>query len=138
MTIEDYASAVLLWTRTEGVRLRDADSRAGIEKYLARNPGLSFIAESDGMLVGTIMSGHDGRRGYIQHLSILDTYRRRGIGSRLVALCLEALKKEGIFKSHLMILADNDSAKLFWSRLGWIGRRDIDLYSFINNESANT
>lgn len=138
MTTNDYASTVQLWTRTEGVRLRDADSREGIEKYLARNPGLSFVAESDDMLVGTIMSGHDGRRGYIQHLSVLDSYRRRGIGSQLVALCLEALKKEGILKSHLMILADNEAAKIFWSRLGWVGRRDIDLYSFINSQSINT
>jgi N-acetylglutamate synthase len=138
MTIDDYDSAVQLWTGTEGVRLRDADSRAGIEKYLARNPGLSFVAEVDGRLVGTIMSGHDGKRGYIQHLSVTDSYRRRGIGSKLVQLCLEALKKEGILKSHLMILVENEAGKLFWSGLGWVGRRDIDLYSFINGNGANT
>jgi N-acetylglutamate synthase len=138
MTIVDYDAAVQLWTGTAGVRLRDADSREGVEKYLARNPGLSFVAEFDGLLVGTIMSGHDGKRGYIQHLSVLDSYRRRGIGSKLVELCLEALKKDGILKSHLMILVENEVGKKFWSRLGWVGRKDIDLYSFINGKGANT
>lgn len=137
MTINDYEAAITLWSESAGVRLRDADSREGIKKYLLRNPGLSFVAEVEGQLVGTIMAGHDGKRGYVQHLSVADSYRRAGIATRLVSLCLEALKNEGILKSHLMILPENQAAKKFWANQGWACRSDILLYSFINGSDQN-
>ena len=137
MTINDYEAAIALWSESEGVRLRDADSREGIEKYLLRNPGLSFVAEVEGKLVGTIMAGHDGKRGYVQHLSVADSHRRLGIATRLVSLCLEALKNEGIQKSHLMILPENEAAQTFWASQGWAYRSDILLYSFVNGDNHN-
>ncbi|OWV30810.1 GCN5 family acetyltransferase [Halomonas campaniensis] len=137
MTINDYEAAIALWSESEGVRLRDADSREGIERYLLRNPGLSFVAEVEGKLVGTIMAGHDGKRGYVQHLSVADSHRRLGIAMRLVDLCMEALKHEGILKSHLMILPENEAAQQFWSNQGWAYRSDILLYSFVNGDNAN-
>lgn len=137
MTINDYEAAIALWCESEGVRLRDADSREGIEKYLLRNPGLSFVAEVKGELVGTIMAGHDGKRGYVQHLSVSDGHRRLGIATRLVNLCLEALKSEGILKSHLMILPENEAAQKFWANQGWAYRSDILLYSYVNGDNSN-
>jgi len=137
MTINDYDAAIALWSESEGVRIRDADSRQGIEKYLLRNPGLSFVAEVEGDLVGTIMAGHDGKRGYVQHLSVADSHRRLGIATRLVSLCLEALKNEGIQKSHLMILPENEAAQTFWASQGWAYRSDILLYSFVNGDNQN-
>jgi len=137
MTIDDYDATIALWSESEGVRLRDADSRAGIEKYLRRNPGLSFVAEEEGQLVGTIMAGHDGKRGYVQHLSVADSHRRKGIATKLVSLCLEALKHEGILKLHLMILPENEAAKQFWANQGWACRSDIQLYSFVNGDNPN-
>ncbi|SNY96876.1 GNAT family N-acetyltransferase [Halomonas sp. hl-4] len=137
MTIDDYDATIALWSESEGVRLRDADSREGIEKYLRRNPGLSFVAEAEGRLVGTIMAGHDGKRGYVQHLSVADSHRRKGIATQLVSRCLEALKHEGILKSHLMILPENEMAKQFWANQGWACRSDIQLYSFVNADNPN-
>tara|TARA_R110002051_G_scaffold122152_1_gene195288 strand:+ start:225 stop:686 length:462 start_codon:yes stop_codon:yes gene_type:complete len=137
MTINDYEAAIALWSESEGVRLRDADSREGIEKYLLRNPGLSFVAEVEGELVGTIMAGHDGKRGYVQHLSVANSHRRLGIATRLVSLCMEALKREGILKSHLMILPENEDAQKFWANQGWAYRSDILLYSFVNGDNHN-
>ncbi|NAO95265.1 GNAT family N-acetyltransferase [Halomonas sp. MG34] len=137
MTINDYEAAIVLWSESEGVRLRDADSREGIEKYLLRNPGLSFVAEVEGELVGTIMAGHDGKRGYVQHLSVANSHRRLGIATRLVSLCMEALKREGILKSHLMILPENEDAQKFWANQGWAYRSDILLYSFVNGDNHN-
>ena len=137
MTIDDYDAAIALWSESEGVRLRDADSREGIEKYLLRNPGLSFVAEGERELVGTIMAGHDGKRGYVQHLSVANSHRRSGIATGLVNRCLEALKNEGILKSHLMILAENEAAKSFWANQGWACRSDILLYSFVNSDNQN-
>ncbi len=137
MTINDYEAAIALWSESAGVRIRDADSREGIEKYLLRNPGLSFVAEVEGELVGTIMAGHDGKRGYVQHLSVADSHRRLGIATRLVSLCLEALEREGILKSHLMILPENEAAQTFWANQGWAYRSDILLYSFVKGDNSN-
>lgn len=137
MTINDYGAAIALWSESEGVRIRDADSRQGIEKYLLRNPGLSFVAEVEGELVGTIMAGHDGKRGYVQHLSVADSHRRLGIATQLVSLCLGALESEGILKSHLMILPENEAAQMFWANQGWAYRSDILLYSFVNGDDPN-
>ncbi|MCL7931311.1 GNAT family N-acetyltransferase [Halomonas llamarensis] len=137
MTIDDYDATIALWSESEGVRLREADSWEGIEKYLLRNPGLSFVAEVDGQLVGTIMAGHDGKRGYVQHLSVADSHRRKGTAARLVSLCLEALKREGILKSHLMTLPENEAAKQFWANQGWACRSDIQLYSFVKGDNPN-
>ena len=81
MQIDDYLEAMDLWRRSPGIRLRDADSVDATERYLLRNPGLSFIAAADLRLVGTIMGGHDGRRGYIQHLAVDEPFRNRGIAS---------------------------------------------------------
>ena len=138
MKISDYQKVIALWQNTEGVKLRDADSENGIEKYLLRNPKLSFVAEINGQIVGTIMSGHDGKRGYIQHLAVDHVQRNAGVATELISLCLNALKLEGIIKSHIHVLNNNELAKKYWLNRGWEKRNDIDIYSYINGGSAST
>lgn len=137
MTMDDYDDVFGLMQATPGVVVRNADSREMTERYLARNPGLSFVAAVDGTLVGCLMSGHDGRRGYLQHLVVAPEFRRRGIAAALVEQCVSALAQEGIRKSHIDILKTNDSGKAFWERLGWVQRTDIDRYSFISGGGKN-
>ena len=85
MTPIDYDAVYQLWRNTPGMGLNSTDdSREGIERYLRRNPTTCFVAEEDGQLVGVIMAGHDGRRGYIYHTAVLQDYRGRGIGRSLV------------------------------------------------------
>ncbi len=62
MEITDYEQVIDLWKEINGLKIRDADSFEGIKKYLLRNPGLSFVAKDEDKIVGTIMSGHDGKR----------------------------------------------------------------------------
>ncbi|MGH8017201.1 MAG: GNAT family N-acetyltransferase [Opitutaceae bacterium] len=62
-----------------------------MSRYLRRNPGLSFVAEVDGQIVGYAMAGDDGRRGYLQHVAVDVAYRRRGIAQTLISRCLAAL-----------------------------------------------
>lgn len=133
----DYDGLLALWKESDGVRIRDADSREGVELYLARNPELSFVAELDGEIIGTIMSGHDGRRGIIQHLAVKGGYRRQGIAVELVSLCAHALEQNGILKSYIHILNDNTQAMEFWSNRGWEKRDDFATYSFISDGSEN-
>jgi ribosomal protein S18 acetylase RimI-like enzyme len=109
-----------------------------MQRYLERNPGLSFVAEADGRIVASLMAGHDGRRGYIQHLAVDREQRKQGIAGRLLELCLQALLDQGIAKSHVHVLNSNQLGRDFWSRRGWIHRDEIEMYSFINGDNANT
>jgi len=131
-TIDVYDDVLMLWEQAEGVGLHDySDSREGIESYLSRNPGLSFVARAGGTVVGAVLAGHDGRRGYLHYLTVHPDYRRQGIGRRLVDCCLGALQKAGIPKCHLFIFNDNVSGIAFWESVGWTPRTDIAIVSKI-------
>ncbi len=137
MSIDDYGGMIGLGRRCDGLLLRDSDSRAGIDKYLQRNPGTSFVAQLGDELVGTILAGHDGRRGYIMHVAVAKAHRCRGIGGRLLQLSLDALKGEGIEKAHVHVAAENRLGRDYWARRGFHHRGEIELYSFVNGDNAN-
>lgn len=138
MTLNDYDAITQLMRDTPGISLRDADSRESTQRYLLRNPGLSFVAEDDAGICGCVMSGHDGRRGYLQHLLVLPAYRRQGIGRALVERCLASLEAVGINKCHIDVLKTNPAGATHWVNQGWQLRRDIDRFSFTRpgNENA--
>lgn len=125
MTMEDYDGVYELWVDAGmGLNTTD-DSREGIEKYLHRNPTTSFVAVEDGRVIGAVLAGHDGRRGYIQHMTVMPSYRNRGIGARLVDCTMEALEKEGIKKVALVAFKKNDLGNGFWERIGFTVREDL-------------
>jgi putative acetyltransferase len=128
-TPADYDAALALWQRAEGIGLSEADSRPNIELYLQRNPGMSFVARSEGRLVGAVLCGHDGRRGYLHHLAVDPSVRRLGLGRRLAEAALAALKDAGIHKCHLFLFNRNEAGLSFWSALGWERRGDLCIVS---------
>ncbi|MFO1203353.1 MAG: GNAT family N-acetyltransferase [Tabrizicola sp.] len=125
----DIPAARALWQAAPGVGLSAADEPAALVAFLARNPGTSFIAESAGRLSGTILVGHDGRRGLIHHLAVATDQRRTGLGRALVEAGLAALHAQGIGKCHLMVFADNAEGAAFWTAIGATRRAELDLYS---------
>ena len=126
MTIEDYEKAYNLWINTTGMGLNTTDdSREGIARYLLRNPNTCFVAEDNGKLVGVIISGHDGRRGFIYHTTVKEEYRGQGIGKKLVASALTALETEGIHKVALVVFEKNVSGNIFWEKAGFTVRDDL-------------
>lgn len=129
MSIEDYAQVVQLWSSSEGVGLSEADTHENINRFLTRNAGLSFVAKDDKQIVGAILCGHDGRRGFFYHLAVSPVYRNHGIGSSLVANCTAKLKGEGINKGHLFVFANNQQGMDFWSHIGFHKRTDIHIFS---------
>ncbi|OIN50604.1 GNAT family N-acetyltransferase [Pseudomonas azotoformans] len=137
MTPADYDAVLALMQDTPGISLRDADSREATERYLARNPEMSFVAEADGRLIACVMCGHDGRRGYLQHLLVVPDFRRRGIAQALTQRCLDALEQLGIYKCHLDVFKTNSSAAQYWQGQGWKLRTDIDRYSFTRTGDEN-
>lgn len=137
MQLTDYDAVMALMQQTPGVSIRAADSRDATARYLDRNPGLSFIAKVDDAIVGCIMSGHDGRRGYLQHLLVLPAHRRQGIARSLVEHCLAALALLGIDKSHVDVLKTNIAAQAWWQQAGWTRRDDTERYSLIRSGAPN-
>ena len=126
MSLEDYENIYDLWMSTPGMGLNDIDdSKMGIEKYLRRNPQTCFVAESEGRIVGVILSGHDGRRGYIHHTAVSIPYRNKGIGSALLESALEALHAEGISKVALVVFGRNERGNSFWEKKGFCTREDL-------------
>jgi ribosomal protein S18 acetylase RimI-like enzyme len=132
MTIADYDEVRALWQQSEGIDLSGADSRNSIARFLERNPGLSFVAMDGGQLVGAVLCGHDGRRGYIDHLAVRKSHRRQGIGRMLASRCLYNLMQNGIQKWHLFVREDNLDAIAFWGKLGWQQRVELVTMSNLN------
>jgi putative acetyltransferase len=125
----DYPAAYALWSRTEGVGLSQADEPHNVAQFLARNPGLSFVAEEGGRLVGAVLCGNDGRRGFLHHLAVEKEWRKSGIGRHLVERCIGALAEAGLHKCHLFVLADNVEGQRFWKRIGWEERTTLTVMS---------
>ena len=105
MHISDYDSIYNLWMNTPGMGLNSVDdSKDGIEKFLKRNPTTCFVAEEDSKIVGVIMAGNDGRRGYIYHTAVLPEFRGKHIAKTLVENAMAALEKEESQKLPLWFL----------------------------------
>jgi len=126
MTIEDYEQVYRLWLGTPGMGLNSVDdSREGIACYLRRNPATCFVAEKDGVVTGVILSGHDGRRGFIHHMAVAEKDQRQGIGEQLLAKAMEALGKEHIHKVALVVFENNLKGNAFWEKQGFVARADL-------------
>ncbi|MDN5300041.1 MAG: N-acetylglutamate synthase, partial [Clostridiales bacterium] len=76
-------------------------------------------------IIGVMMSGHDGRRGYIYHAAVDLTYRNMGIATQLLSHVLAALKSEGIHKVALVVFCDNQLGNAFWQSHGFEARQDL-------------
>lgn len=137
MNIEHYDAVFELMQKTPGVGIRSADSKANTTLYLERNPGLSFVAIEENRIIACAMCGHDGKRGYLQHVIVLPEYRKLGIASQLVERCLSQLESIGIFKTHIDVFTNNLLANEYWLKRGWMKRDDINRYSFNGSSDPN-
>lgn len=126
MKLSDYETVYSLWLSCKGMGLNDLDdSRIGIEKFLKRNPETCFVAEINDKLIGVIMAGNDGRRGYIYHTAVHPDFRNQGIASTLIETVMKALKECGISKVALVVFERNQSGNDFWEKLGFTVRDDL-------------
>ena len=117
--MSEYEEATAFWASIPEVGLDDADSISSMESFLRRNQGLSFVAKHGRNLIGAVLCGHDGRRGYLHHLAVSPGYRGRGIGELLVNKCLSALAQRGISRCNIFIYSHNEKGKEFWEKTGW-------------------
>lgn len=132
MTIEDYDEIYAMWQTTSKRALSAADEREQIRRYLERNEDMSQVAVIDGRIVGTVLAGHDGRRGFIHHMAVLPEYRRKHIGRCLAQTAIERIKAQGIDKTHIFCYQNNETGQSFWSDFGFKKRDDVFVFSLDN------
>ena len=125
LTADDYDEVVALWQGCAGVGLNESDERQPLTAFLARNPGLSLVARRDGAVIGAVLCGHDGRRGYLHHLAVAESHRGQGLGRAMVSRCLASLAVLGIPKCNVFVYADNDVGAGFWRAQGFASRNDL-------------
>lgn len=131
MRIEDYDEVFALWQRIDGFVIREIeDSREGIAAFLQRNPATSVVAQEEGRIVGSILCGHDGRRGCLYHVCVERRYRKQGVGSAMVSFSIKALEKEGVKRVHLIAFTRNELGNSFWQGIGWTRRNDLYYYDY--------
>jgi N-acetylglutamate synthase len=121
--IEDYDAAVELWSRVEGLDVAEGDDRETIRRFLRQNRSLSRVAIEGSTIVGAVLCGHDGRRGYIYHLAVDPARQGLGLGKRLIDECLTGLKRAGLERANILVAKDNPRGREFWRRCGW---EDLD------------
>ncbi|MBR1527999.1 MAG: GNAT family N-acetyltransferase [Oscillospiraceae bacterium] len=126
MNISDYEQVYQLWISCAGMGLNNLDdSKEGIERFLNRNPETCFVAEKEQKIVGVIIAGNDGRRGYIYHTAVNPDDRNQGIATKLVNKAMEALKASGINKTALVVFSKNIGGNAFWEKIGFTSREDL-------------
>lgn len=127
MTNDDIGPVIQLWSQTDGVGLNESDTPENLQAYLARNAGLSLVARDGDTLIAAVLCGHDGRRGFLNHLAVVPAYRGRGYGRLLVESCLRSLQATGVLKCNIYVYADNEEGKRFWRKMGWSIRGDLQV-----------
>jgi len=126
MSISDYEEIYALWMSSKNMGFNNLDdSKEGIEKFLKRNPNTSFVAVEKERIIGIVLAGHDGRRGYIYHMFVEENSRNKKVGTKLIEKSINVLKNEGINKVALLVFKRNEVGNKFWEKQGFTVREDV-------------
>lgn len=129
MQTGDFEALTGLWNSFPGTTMTDADSHCNFLRFLEMNGAFCFTALGEkGSVIGSVMAGNDGRRGYIYHLAVEDDQQGKGLGRMLMEAAETSLRSAGVEKAHLFIYCDNPAIS-FYQRLGWHRRTDIEVMS---------
>lgn len=113
------SQVIALWDSVFGYQSAHNKPAITIDKKLAQKDGLFFIVVANGCVVGTVMAGYDGHRGWLYSVAVSPSLQRQGIGSKLVAHAEKALISKGCVKINLQITEDNASVTAFYESLGY-------------------
>jgi len=114
----DEEQVVALWRRC-GLVVKANDPYADIERKTAVGAELFLVAEADGRVVGTVMAGYEGHRGWLNYVGVDPSRRREGIGRALVAAAERRLRELGCPKVNLQVRALNAEVVAFYEALGY-------------------
>jgi len=122
--INDYAMVRNLW-HTAGLILRPGDELDDVKLKLQRDPDLFLVAEQGDKIVGSVIGGWDGRRGWIYHLAVRPEYQRKGIGVGLVREVEKRLVSKGAKKVNAQVYKWNEQSSEFFKAIGYETQPDL-------------
>jgi ribosomal protein S18 acetylase RimI-like enzyme len=124
-TIRQYADAtdrvqvVELWRNVFGYETAHNEPNLAISKKIATQDGLFFVAVENEAILGTIMAGYDGHRGWLYSVAVDPGKRLNGLGSALVHHAEKALAELGCMKVNLQLLDTNEATAAFYNSIGY-------------------
>lgn len=113
-SLDDFPEMFEIW-RESGLEIRPGDDLEGVKLKLERDPDLFLVAEEDRQIVGGVIGGWDGRRGFIWHLAVKPDYRRKGVARALVRQVEERLAKKGARIVYAFVLSTNKRSRDFFT-----------------------
>ena len=129
MLASDFPLVTDLWKNTEGVGLNESDTEPAIARYLEQNKEMSCVATTDaGKIIGALLCGHDGRRGYLYHLAVAPDFRRHGVARAMLAHCFKYLAAAKIARCDIFLFTENKAGEQFWRHNGWTDRVDLKVF----------
>ncbi|BCX68255.1 GNAT family acetyltransferase [Pseudomonas izuensis] len=123
--IADYSNkhhrrcVVDLWETVFGYETAHNTPSLAIDKKLAVKDGLFFVALAGNEVVGTVLAGYDGHRGWLYSVAVHPAHRRKGLGAKLIRHAEDALTLRGCMKINLQIVSTNEIVKAFYESLGY-------------------
>jgi len=118
-------AVVALWLACELTRPWN-DPRKDIERKLAHSPALFLVGEDEGVVVGTVMAGYDGHRGWINYLAVHPSRRGQGLGRALMDAAEDRLRALDCPKINLQVRAGNEAARAFYAAIGYEQQELVD------------
>lgn len=113
------SQVIQLWSDIFGYEAAHNTPSLVIDKKLALHDGLFFVATVEGSVVGTVLAGYDGHRGWLYSLAVRPAWRKSGLGTALVHHAEQALVEKGCMKINLQIVSGNEKVTSFYESLGY-------------------
>jgi len=131
----DRAGVIALWNEVFGVRTGRHDPAVSIDAKRKQNDRLFFVAV-EGAVIGTVMAGYDGHRGWIYAVAVAPSHRNRGIGSALMRHAEAALAALGCLKINLQVMPENQPVVAFYEKLGYVVEPRISMGKAVEVKSG--
>ncbi|MFD7029331.1 GNAT family N-acetyltransferase [Streptomyces sp. NPDC059917] len=114
----DAEDVLAFWKEAaEGTSI--TDDADGVTRLVRRDPQALILAESDGILVGSVIAGYDGWRCSLYRLAVLPSHRRRGIGTALLDAAERRFLAVGGRRGDAMVLEANERGRRAWAAAGY-------------------
>jgi ribosomal protein S18 acetylase RimI-like enzyme len=133
----DRPAVVALWNTVFGYEGAYNDPDVSIRRKLDAQPDLLFVADLADEVVGTIMAGYDGHRGWIYSVAVSPNHRRRGIGSALMQRAERALTELGAPKINLQVRSNNSAVVPFYQSLGFRVEERISMGKVVDDKESS-
>lgn len=135
--VKHRKQVVALWQEVFGYEAAHNSPELVIDKKVAVRDGLFFVAIGRQVVVGTVMAGYDGHRGWIYSMAVHPTHRKKGIGSALLACAERKLSSLGCLKINLQIVEGNEAVQRFYQANGYLTEKRISMGKRLNENIEN-